>query len=300
MTDVIRVAALREHIGRLTAYGPRHRGDRRAVSAALDHITGCLAGYGYEVVREPYGDAPHEVNLLAERAGTGTAPVLEVGAHWDSVAGSPGADDNASGVAGLLEIARLCAAEPPAPRTVRFCFFGGEEHDPGPCNGSRAHVARLDAAGADVEGVIVLEMIGYRDLRPGSQTFPDADADADGQAGADPTRPQRGDFIAAIGNVEAAAYLAAIGDGGAVQVPPLPVLAVPVPADHAADGARSDHQPYWASGRLGVMVTDTAEFRNPHYHRPTDTLETLDLDFAAQVTQCVAGAVRTLAHRPAR
>ncbi|GAB4054573.1 M20/M25/M40 family metallo-hydrolase [Catellatospora paridis] len=295
MTDVISVAALRAHIGRLTAYGPRHRGDGRAVSAALDHITGCLAGYGYEVVREPYGDALHEVNLLAERAGTGTAPVLEVGAHWDSVAGSPGADDNASGVAGLLEIARLCAAEPPAPRTVRFCFFGGEEHDPEPCNGSRAHVARLDAAGADVEGIIVLEMIGYRDLRPGSQTFPDAD----GQAGPELTGPHRADFIAAVGNVEAAAYLAAIGDGGAAQVPPLPVLAVPLPSEHDAHGSRSDHQPYWAGGRLGVMVTDTAEFRNPHYHRPTDTLDTLDLDFAAQVTQSVASAVRTLAHRPA-
>ncbi|WP_144126601.1 M20/M25/M40 family metallo-hydrolase [Catellatospora sichuanensis] len=295
MTEVIDAAALRKHIGRLTAFGPRHRDDSRAVSAALDHITGCLAGYGYEVVREPYGDAPHEVNLLAERAGTAMAPVLEIGAHWDSVAGSPGADDNASGVAGLLELARICAAEPAAPRTVRFCFFGGEEHDPGPCNGSRAHVARLDATRADVEGIIVLEMIGYRDLRPGSQTFPDAD----GQADLDLTRLHRADFIAAVGNVEAAAYLAAIGDGGAAQVPPLPVVAVPLPSDHEANGARSDHQPYWASGRLGVMVTDTAEFRNPHYHQPTDTLDTLDLDFAAQVTQAVADAMRTLAHRPA-
>ncbi|GHJ43881.1 hypothetical protein Cs7R123_12230 [Catellatospora sp. TT07R-123] len=291
---IIDAAALRKHIEQLTAYGPRHRRNSEAVRAALDHVTAHLTGYGYQVVTERYGDAPHEVNLLAERAGTDGGPVLELGAHWDSVAGSPGADDNASGVAGLLELARLFATGPAPARTLRFCFFGGEECDPEPFNGSTAHVARLDATGEDVEGVIVLESIGFRDPRPHSQTFPEVGD----ELGVDLSAFHRADFIAAIGDEDAGDWLAAIFAGGRAQHPPLPVLPLPLPADHAGDGARSDHVPYWDSGRLGVMVTDTTEFRSPHYHRPSDTVDTLDLDFAAQVTAAVAYAVRALASLP--
>jgi len=189
---------------------------------------------------EPYGHRPHEVNVLAELAGTGDGPTLEVGAHWDSVIDGPGADDNASGVAGVLAIARVCATGPAPGRTLRFCYFGGEE----------------------------------------------ADIDLD--------RFTTADFIAAIGNDAAAEYLEAIWIAGHALDPPLAVLPVAVSSDHTAHGARSDHRPYWLSGRKGVMITDTAEFRNANYHRATDTLDTLDLDFAAQVTRAVAGAVRAL------
>jgi len=274
----------------LTAHGPRHRDNPTAVSAALDHISTRLSAYGYTVEPEPYGHRPHEVNVLAELAGTGDGPTLEVGAHWDSVIDGPGADDNASGVAGVLAIARVCATGPAPGRTLRFCFFGGEEGEPIGCTGSRAHVARLDADGARVDGAIVLEMIGYRDVRPGSQRFPPPSEVAD----IDLDRFTTADFIAAIGNDAAAEYLEAIWIAGHALDPPLAVLPVAVSSDHTAHGARSDHRPYWLSGRKGVMITDTAEFRNANYHRATDTLDTLDLDFAAQVTRAVAGAVRAL------
>lgn len=287
--ESITAVLLGRHIAQLTAHGPRHRDNAVAVLAGLDHITHCLTSYGYAVVPERYGDAPHEVNLLAERAGTGNGPVLEVGAHWDSVRESPGADDNASGVAGLLELARVCAAAQKPVRTLRFCFFGGEEDQPVGCTGSHAHVARLDAEGARVDGAIVLEMIGYRDLRPGSQRIPQ-DSD-DGSI--DLTRFSRADFIVAVGNVEAADYLAAIYAAGQAQDPALTVLPVNMPIDDR-DAARSDHYPYWLSGRKAVMVTDTAEFRNGHYHQKTDTLDTLDLDFAEQVTRAITAAVDAL------
>lgn len=288
VVEPINAVALGRHIGQLTAHGPRHRDNEMAVRAALGYITQCLSAYGYAVEREPYGAAPHEVNLLAERGG-GDRPVLELGAHWDSVIEGPGADDNASGVAGLLELARVFAVERNLGRTLRFCFFGGEEDQPVGCTGSRAHVARLDAQSARVDGAIVLEMIGFRDVRPGSQRIPLEPGDA----GIDLTRFSRADFIAAIGNVEAADYLAAIYAAGQGQDPALTVLPVNMPVD-GRHAARSDHYPYWLSGRKAVMVTDTAEFRNANYHQPTDTLDTLDLDFAEQVTRAIADAVRAL------
>lgn len=285
--ETITAAALRRHVERLTAYGPRHRTNPTAVTVALRYLTECLASYGHQVVVERYGPDAHEVNLLTGVTGGGDLPIVEIGAHWDSVPESPGADDNASGVAGALELARVFAG-PAAPRPLRFCFFGGEEDQPVGCTGSRAHVARLDAAGDRVDGAIVLEMIAYRDHRPGTQRFP-ADAAA---AGVDLARFGRATFIAVVGNERAAGYLAAIEAAGRTQTPALPVLPVVLPADHTANGMRSDHYPYWLSGRSGVMVTDTAEFRNAHYHRPTDTVDTLDVDFAEQVTRTLADALR--------
>jgi Zn-dependent M28 family amino/carboxypeptidase len=274
----IGAAALGRHIERLTAHGPRHETNPDAVTAALAYITDTLTSYRYEVTPEPYGSGAHETNLLAEAAGTGTGPVIEVGAHWDSVERSPGADDNASGVAGLLEVARVFADGDRPARTVRFCFYGGEEQG---LSGSRAHVAGLEG---NVEGAIVFEMIGYRDPNPGSQRFP---------AGIDlPADISRGDFIAAVGNRASAGYAAALVAAG--QHHDLPVLPVDLAVDDDNAG-RSDHYPYWLTGRKGIMLTDTAEFRNPHYHRPTDTPDTLDLEFAAQVSRVVADAVRALA-----
>ncbi len=284
----ITAGALRRHVEQLTACGPRHRDNPAAVRAAVEYVADTLTQWGYVVALEQYGAAPDEVTVVADAPSPPGGPVVEVGAHWDSVAGSPGADDNAGGVAGLLELARHFAEAAQPGRTLRFCAFGGEEDAPGGSRaGSRAHVASLAAGGPPVEGAIVLEMIAYRDPRPGSQSFPaDLAAAAEGH--------DRGDFIAAVGNPAAADYLAALWAAGQELEPALPVLPLTLPADHDGDGARSDHQPYWLSGRRGVMITDTANFRNPHYHRPTDTVDTLDFAFAEAVTRTVAAALRRL------
>lgn len=300
-------ARLGRHITALTGEGPRHGSNPAAVRTTLDYLTTTVEYLGLPVSTVAYGPDPHNINVIVDLPGTDPdAPVLEIGAHWDSVAASPGADDNASGVAGLLEIARALT-DVPLRRRVRLCFFGGEESSeqfPDGRAGSRAHVQAIDAAddsgrsgtddggtGVDTEGAIVLEMIGYTDSAPGSQSLPEGmPDDVAARAAGVP-----GVFIAVVGNTAATDYVDALTTAAAGLEPALPVLPVLVADDDAADVARSDHSRYWDSGRKGVMLTDTANFRNPHYHASTDTLPTLDLDFAAQVTSAVVRTVRTLA-----
>lgn len=166
----ITAAGVERHITALTAGGPRWREDEENVRETLRHLREELSGYGYPVVETRYGEAPHQVNLFATLPGRDIdAPLVEVGAHWDSKQGSPGADDNASGVAGLLETARALRTLGPRQRGVRFCLFGEEEEW---MLGSREHVSDIEAGGEVVEGLIVLEMIGFRDARPGAQRSP--------------------------------------------------------------------------------------------------------------------------------
>jgi aminopeptidase YwaD len=282
------------HVRELTAKGPRHVDNPDGVTAALAYLKKYLASEGYDVKVEPYGTKTHEVNLFCELAGTGTAAVLEVGAHWDTVKVSPGADDNASGVAGVLEIARVLRADLKAghkpARTVRLCLFGGEEDSPNLCTGSRFHVENLKTA---PDGVIVLEMIACRSKAAGSQRIPVALGMLDPEL----KRRTTGDFIAVIGIENAADYLKALSAAAATHTLPVASVSLPSAGGNYAgsDVSRSDHSPYWKKGWKGVMVTDTAEFRNHHYHQADDTSDKLDFDFATQVTATVADAVRALA-----
>jgi Zn-dependent M28 family amino/carboxypeptidase len=275
---------IRRHVEALTAAGPRFE-DEPGVAAALTHISGALREAGLAVDIQRYGSELYEVNLVAELPGTDpAAPVLDLGAHWDTVEDSPGADDNASGVAGVLAVAAALAARDAPQRGVRFCFFGGEESDPKPFVGSTAHV---DAAGdRRVEGGIVLEMIGYRSTAPGSQAIPPALLGLI-------ELPDAGDFIAVVGDEGSADYVAALVEAAA-QEPGLAVLPLVVPEAGLATVSRSDHVPYWQTGRKGVMVSDTADYRNPHYHTATDVPSTLDYGFAAAVTAMVTTAVEIL------
>lgn len=287
MTGSERAARLGAHIGALTEAGPRHPENPPGIAAALDYLTSTLACYGYQAHQHHYGEQDHQVNVIAE-LGTGQGSgILDLGAHWDTVAGSPGADDNASGAAGLLEIAREFSTEPPV-QPVRLCFFAEEEA--GGLPGSTAHVEASLQRGEEVAAAMVLEMIGYRDLRFGSQQLPQQAAQLLESAGA--TVPDRGDFIAMVGDTAAGELVLALRDAAERLEPELPALPLVVPAGALGDAARSDHATYWRAGIPGIMITDTANFRNPHYHRPTDTPETLDLDFAAQAAEMVIAAVR--------
>ena len=259
---------LRAHITALTAQGPRYP-DLPGVPHALRYITDELSGLGLAVRVERYGSELHEVNLIAEIQGGTSDDAIELGAHWDSVETSPGADDNASGVAGVLEAARVLADLDLPARTIRFCLFGGEEDE---FNGSTAHVRTITP---DTEAII-FEMIGYtaavQHLPPALTGLVEA--------------PQRGDFIAVVGDEASSGLVGAF----AHQAADLPVFPLVIP-EIARDVMRSDHVPYWESGRRAVLVTDTAEYRNPGYHNADDTTRTLDLQFAAKVT---AAAIRTI------
>ncbi|MGQ0667560.1 MAG: M20/M25/M40 family metallo-hydrolase [Nitrospiraceae bacterium] len=221
------------------------------------------------------------------RAGPATAPLqqalppLILAAHYDTVPGSPGADDNASGLVVLLDVAQRIR-QASLSRPVQFIAFCLEEED---LLGSRAYVARLVSARQPVHGAIVLECVGYASDEEGSQKIP---------PGIPVTVPTVGNFLAVIGNQTSTLLTSAVEQAMRPHLPVVP-LVVPGNGELLADTRRSDHTSFWEEGFPAVMLTDTANFRNPHYHRPTDTIDTLNLDFMASVSDSVTAAVLSLA-----
>ncbi len=227
-------------------------------------------------------------NVVGTLDGTDPArPWLVVGAHFDSVARSPGADDNASGVAALLEIARLLQGWRPA-ATIQFVGFNLEEiQDLVPPRyriGSQAYVAWLKERRTAVAGAFVLEMVGFTGP---AQTVPAA-------VQLVKRVPKEGTFLAAVGDGNSEVLLAAM-ERAAKDVVPLVTLSVPLRGFLVPDTRRSDNARFWDAGWPALMVTDTADLRNPHYHQPSDTPETLDYGFLAAATTSVARAVTELA-----
>lgn len=223
-------------------------------------------------------------NILGYRDGSeGSDEYFIIAAHYDSVEGTPGADDNASAVAALLEVARML--EPiPLKTTLLYAGFTLEE-----CGfiGSTQFAQRARQAGDRIEGMIALEMLGYRTHAPGSQTYP---------AYVDPARfPDKGDFIAVVGNEPSMNLTTAMAESIRQTVPQLPVelLILPGRGDQFEEIRLSDHSPFWENGFRAVMITDTAFFRNPNYHQSTDTLETLDIEFIRDISIGIAGFLKT-------
>ncbi len=213
------------------------------------------------------------------------APLI-LAAHYDTVSGSPGADDNASALTVLIEVARRLK-QTALTRPVQFVAFCLEEED---LLGSRAYVAHLTKTGRSVYGAIVLECVGYASEQEGSQRTP---------PGIPVAVPSVGNFLALIGNQASASLAAALSRAMASTIPVVP-LVVPGNGEHLPDTRRSDHTAFWEQGFAAVMVTDTANFRNPHYHRSTDTVDTLNLKFLASVADAVTNAVLALAATPER
>ena len=217
-------------------------------------------------------------HLNAQRGGS----VIVLGAHFDSVPGTPGADDNASGMAVLLEAARLLSRAK-LRSEVLFCAFNLEELD---MIGSTHMAKQLKSAGAKVDAMISLEMVGYTDSRPGSQKYP---------FGLKAFYPDRGDFISVIGNWNSGRLRRRfVRQMREVQGLPVETLSVPGNGGVVPAVRLSDHSPFWDAGYPALMVTDTSFFRNPHYHASTDTLETLDFDFMAKVCEGVVRAMLAL------
>ena len=210
----------------------------------------------------------------------GSAPIL-IGAHYDAVPGTPGADDNATGVAVLLELARAFATQP-VKYPVRLVAFDMEEYG---LLGSTQYAEDLKQQGEPLRLMLSLEMLGYCNSTPGSQRYP---------TGLERFYPNRGNFIALVGN------LATIGDliqmrrnirksGMLCELLPVPNRGLIVPTTRW-----SDHAPFWDRGYRAMMVTDTAFLRNPHYHQPSDTIDTLDLDFLTAVCRSLEIGIRYL------
>ncbi|MFN7975174.1 MAG: M28 family peptidase [Acidobacteriota bacterium] len=249
---------------------PRHHDAEPAANARTrDFVAARLASWGYAVeIQGPHG------NVLAASPGSEDRPSILLGAHYDSVPGSPGADDNASAVALCLECARLLAGSP-AP--VRYAFFNREEDH---LLGSIDLVsARREELLRSIALVHVFEMVGYTDRRPGSQRAPQ---------GLPVALPDVADFLGILGNQQSNHIVERVVHLAASHVPDTATIGLQIfgGAERAfRDLLRSDHVPFWEAGIPALMWTDTSEFRNPNYHRPTDLPETLNYGFLANVTR---------------
>jgi Zn-dependent M28 family amino/carboxypeptidase len=283
---------LRWHVDRLAGLiGPRHVGRPSALLAAAALIDREFVESGYAVERQTYLAGGSEVaNLVVEISGTTKAnEIVVVGAHYDTIAATPGADDNASAVAVLLEVARLMCQWQPQ-RTVRFVAFACEElpHCHTGDMGSQVY-ARLCREREDrIMGMLCLEMVGFFTSETGVQQIPPGIPRF--------LRfifPRRGDFLAAVANLRSWWLLWKFRRGFKRAVR-FPLFSIALP-ERIHDIRRSDNSSFWDQGYPALMLTDTSYLRNPHYHLSTDTPETLDYGRMADVTLGVLGGVTALA-----
>jgi hypothetical protein len=256
------------------------------LTAVRDSITATFGQAGLCTIQKsfPYANTSG-INIIGTLPGAGQAEqVVIVDAHYDTVNDAPGADDNGSGVVGVLEMARLLAPYP-MQKTLRFIGFDFEEAG---LSGSKKYVLDALASGEQIDGVLNLEMIGFYSEAPNSQELPAGfNLLFPSQYAAVAANQFRGDFISNVGNA-ASASLGMLFDSSAAQyVPDLKVISVLLPQNGqiAPDFRRSDHAPFWDAGFQALMLTDGANFRNECYHTPQDTLEKLNFTFMSNVVK---------------
>lgn len=284
-TRLCRHVAALEGVRHPAAAPERHRAARDYVADAFR-----TAGLGVELAPFTFRGRTYH-NVVGSVPGRDPArPRLLIGAHFDSTAHTPGADDNASGVAVLIECARELADR--APRAgLEFVGFDLEEVQTltGKYRvGSRALARQRRAAKARLLGALVLEMVGYRDPTPGSQTVPPF---------VRVPVPRTGTFLAAVCDGRSRALLEGFRSAATAAAPDLPIVTYTarlrgwlLPISRLSDNAS-----FWDARYPALMLTDTAFLRNPHYHLASDTAATLDFAFMARVTAATAGAALRLA-----
>ena len=214
-------------------------------------------------------------------------PLPDRGAHYDTKPGTPGADDNASAVAALLDLARwIYRILPPRVRVCVHSMLAAYDLEEYGFIGSYVHSRELQRAGVPLRGMISLEMLGYTDHAPHSQRLPPNLARL---------YPSVGNFIGVCGN-EASHELVQAVTQAMKTVPELPVESIVVPGkgELLPEIRLSDHSSFWDRDYAALMITDTSFLRNPHYHQPSDTPQTLDYPFLAKVTAGVCEAVRRI------
>jgi Peptidase family M28 len=288
MSSPITPERLRAHVVKLAAeIGDRNVFRPAALAAAADYIAGQWQAFGYRVERQEF-EAQGVVcaNLEVERQGRVRAgEILLIGAHYDSVRGCPAANDNGSGVAALLELARRFAEVEPA-CTVRFVAFVNEEP---PFfmtrkQGSMVYARAARQRGDDIRLMASLETMGYFSDAPGSQRYPPLFRYF---------HPDRGNFLGLVSDLRsrramlrlAAAFRAASD----------------FPLEHTTafrwipGVAWSDHRSFWRAGYPAVMITDTAFYRYRYYHTVQDTPDKLTYDRFARATEGLYGAFAALA-----
>ena len=267
-------------------FHPRDGGHPENMRRAAVWIANELRTAGAAVSEQEFlADGHRYVNVIAA-FGPATADVVAVGAHYDVAGEMPGADDNASGVAGLLELADVLA-HATLSRRVELVAFANEEapYFATPAMGSEVYARSLVESDHSVRGMICLEMLGCFTDAPGSQSLPFAALRL--------LYPTTGNFIAVVGNLGGAGIVRSV-KRSMREASDLPVRSINAPAlVHGVD--LSDHSTFWRRGLPAVMITDTAFYRNPRYHTEHDTPDTLDYRRMAEVVAGVRNAVLDLA-----
>jgi len=274
-------------------YPGRSAWDRQMLNNAGHWIAERFESMGYTVTLEPVpnADGSEGFNVIADLTGT-TNPeeIIVIGAHYDAEVKTPGADDNASGVAVMLELAARFASNP-QPRTIRWIGYTNEEgtSSRGAKMGSRISAENSKDRGDNIIAMLSLEMLGYFSDEPNSQTYPFPEGMA-AQLGLE--LPTTGNFVAIVARTNDTALVNQLAES-MTQAATIPVVAVPLPPV-VTDIYRSDHANYWMQGYPAAMITDTSEYRTPHYHKMSDTPDTLDYNLMEAVTVALDTAVQTL------
>lgn len=257
------------------------------LETAAAYIENEVRSYGYTPQRQTFNIGGHTFsNIEAEIIGTkhpGT--VLVFGAHYDTAGDLPGADDNASGVASVLELARTFARSRPE-KTVRWVFFTNEEppHFQSSAMGSYAYAKRCHDRHENIDAMVSVETIGYYTDKPNSQTYP---------ISFHPGYPDRGNFLGFVADLKSALLLRSALKAFRSSTG-LPAQGVVAPSSIPGIGW-SDHWSFWQFGYKALMLTDTAPYRYPHYHTAQDTPDKLDWQRFGQAVDGIKGIVRSLA-----
>jgi Zn-dependent M28 family amino/carboxypeptidase len=281
---------LRRHVLRLAGdIGERGVAKPAAALRAAAYVEAELNAMGYTVSAQEYQAQGQSWRNLEATVRGSTQPdeIVVVGGHYDTAEGAPGADDNGSGVAGVLELARNFAGKP-ATRTIRFVFFGTEEPPSFPTSamGSRHYADAARARGDRIVAMLSIESIGYYDSHPGTQRYPFPLSLA---------YPDVGDFIGFVGNLKSGPLVRrTIATFRSATRFPSQGASLPswVPGVWW-----SDHWSFWRQGYQAIMITDTAPFRNPFYHTAQDTPDKLDYGRMARVVDGLEAVVPDLAGR---
>ncbi len=279
------ITRLQTHVQAL-AVGIGGRQTASSLERTVAYIDSELHSYGYTPQQQSFKVAEQTfVNVVAELGGMQHPDkILVVGAHYDTAGDLPGANDNGSGVAATLELARHFSKAKPA-RTIRFVFFANEEppYFQTPAMGSYVYAKRCQDRKEDIAAMLSLETLGYYTDTPGSQTYPIAL----------PGYPDRGNFLGFVANVQSALLLRtalkAFRSGTSLPAEGLAALS------SITGVGWSDNWSFWEFGYKALMLTDTAPFRYPYYHSTQDTPDKLDYPRFASAVQGIAETVAYLA-----
>jgi Zn-dependent M28 family amino/carboxypeptidase len=286
------IERLRKHVDVLAELiGPRHLDRPEALTAAAGYIESAFRDIGDPVERQDY-DVEDQIatNLVVERLGKrNPESIFVLGAHYDTIPTTPGADDNASAVAVLIEAARLLHGRE-AKRTIRFVAFACEEppHFYTHTMGSQVYARRCRLRSEKLVGMVCLEMVGYFTDAENSQSIPPGIPKL-----LRGVFPKRGNFLASVGNMRSMRLVWSF-DRGFRRQSRLPLFSICLP-EIISEIRLSDNSSFWDQGYPALMLTDTSFLRNPHYHQRSDRADTLDFDRMALAAVGVAGGVGRVA-----